>query len=308
MSVTVVGSINVDLGLELSRFPSPGETLLAGGGRFEQGGKGSNQALAARLTGADVNFVGCVGNDEMADVSTKLLKEAGVNLEAVRTVPRPTGLAVISVDEAGENTVVVIPGANAELIPNIVHENKAVLDNSNIVLCQGEIPLESIKTAAEICANKSSGRFVLNLAPVVPVAREVILQANPLIVNEHEAAGALGFLTGQQVAAPTNPEAEREVLQAIITAGVGSAVMTLGPRGALVATESGITEIPAPRVKAVDTVGAGDGFVGSLCARLDAGDDLVEAARFAARFAAYSVTRKGAGPSYTSDLSALPSI
>lgn len=216
--VVVVGSLNVDLHLLLRRHILPGETLIASGGTFSPGGKGANQACAAALAGADVTMCGAVGDDSSAPVATTLLAEAGVDLTHVRRLSGATGLAVVSVDTEGENTVVVVPGANAAVTPELVRGWEPVIGAADVVVLQGEIPATSDLEVVG-CGPR---RLVVNLAPVIDVDPQLLLVADPLVVNEHEGAAALSQLGGPDVTEPA------DVVAGLRAAGVASVVMTLG--------------------------------------------------------------------------------
>lgn len=282
MSIVVVGSINADLTVNVERHPFPGETLLGGGGGITPGGKGANQAVAAARLGSEVFLVGAVGEDAHAHEATHLLIDAGVDLSAVEVSPKPTGLAVITVAADGENTVMVLPGANGDVGAGVVDKHAALIADAELVLLQGEIPADGFARAVEL----AEGRVVVNLAPVIDVDRDALKQADPLIANEHEAQLVLG------------KEASPEECLEELLAEFSSVVVTLGADGALVGNADGIVRIASPTVVAVDSVGAGDAFTGALCHRLLKGDSLVEAAAFASRVGAFSVTRPGAQPSY----------
>lgn len=296
--VVVVGSLNVDLHLLLQRHILPGETLLAGGGTFSPGGKGANQACAAALAGADTVMAGAIGDDAASSVATTRLEDAGVDLSHVQQGAGPTGLAVVSVDAEGENTVVVVPGANAEVTPTMVKGWAEVIAGASVVVLQGEISAESNLAAARL----ATGRLVVNLAPVIEVDPSVLLGADPLVVNEHEGAAALVQLGGAELTDP------REIVAGLRAAGVATVVMTVGSAGSLVAEGESVTEVPSPKVRAVDTVGAGDAFCGALSARLAAGDALLDAAAYASRFAAYTVQYEGAQASYPAVGTELPEV
>lgn len=287
-NVVVVGSLNVDLHLLLQRHIRPGETLLAGGGTFSPGGKGANQACAAALAGAETVLAGAIGEDAASSVATSLLERAGVDLSHVQKLSGPTGLAVVSVDAEGENTVVVVPGANALVTPEMVEGWAGPIAAATVVVLQGEISAESNLAAAKLV----TGRLVVNLAPVIAVAPELLLAADPLVVNEHEGAAALTQLGGPEV---ENPE---EIVRGLRAAGVATVVMTVGSAGSLVAEGEAVVAVASPTVKAVDTVGAGDAFCGALAARLAAGTTLLDAAAYASWFAAYTVQFEGAQASY----------
>lgn len=292
--IVVAGSINADLTVNVARHPNPGETLLGTGGGITPGGKGANQAVAAARLGSPVALIGAVGKDANAAPATQLLADAGVNLRAVETLDDVTGLAVITVAEDGENTVMVIPGANAGVT---VDKHAELIERAEILLLQGEIPAESCERAVAI-AQAAGVRVVVNLAPVIPVDPAVLFAANPLVLNEHEAtlvAGQLGL------EAPVTASD-------LVRAGVPSVVITYGADGAAIADVQGSTHIPAASVKPVDTVGAGDAFTGALCHKLHSGALLIDAARYASRVGAFAVTRPGAQPSYPWPEDELPEL
>ncbi|GAB2461785.1 ribokinase [Xylanimonas ulmi] len=307
MSVVVVGSVNADLVTRVTAHPAPGQTVAGQSMAVLAGGKGANQAVAAARLGARVAFVGAVGDDEFADVATSTLRTSGIDLSGLRVVAGPTGLALITVSADGENTIVVVPGANAAVDDAAVAANAAAIASADVVLLQGEIPTSGVEAAARAAA----ARVVLNLAPVVDLDPDVLRLADPLVVNEHEARGALALL-----GAPPDAGDLQDVAAALVRAGVRSVVVTLGAVGALVATpcataQAGppdVVAIPAPRVSALDTTGAGDAFVGALVQRLAAGVGLVDAARFAARVGAYAVTGAGAQASYPDAATPLPAV
>ncbi|WP_240322699.1 ribokinase [Austwickia chelonae] len=295
--VVVLGSLNVDLFARVDRHPAPGETLLGRGGDTRPGGKGANQAVAAALAGAQVSMVGAVGDDGHAEVALSGLRRSGCDVTAVRRVPEPTGLALITVSADGENSIIVVPGANYSQD----EADLAAVDplgEGDILVVQGEVP---VQTAAEAVrrAHAARARTVVNLAPVVPFPADVLRMADPLIVNEHEGRGAAELLGLDLGEGELSPE---EIVTALVGAGVCSVVMTLGSRGALIhrvdQTDDAPVNVPAPKVDAVDTTGAGDAFVGAFVARLSAGDDALPAASAATIFAARAVTREGAQDSY----------
>lgn len=298
MSLCVVGSINADLTVNVGRHPTPGETLMGSGGGITAGGKGANQAVAAAKLGTPVVLVGAVGTDANAEPATALLRDAGVDLAHVEDVDDVTGLAVITVAAGGENTVLVVPGANALVGGEYVQRHAAAIEAAELVLLQGEIPADGFARAVELAC----GRVVVNLAPVVDVPREALLRADPLMANEHEAGLVLQQLGLDGAGTP------EELARRLLDAGFASVVLTLGSAGALVASGGELTHIESPNVDAVDTVGAGDAFAGAFCHRILAGDSMMDAARFACRVGAFSVTRPGAQPSYPSAVDTLPSV
>ncbi|TWH30051.1 ribokinase [Isoptericola variabilis J7] len=287
-SIVVVGSVNADLVVRTAAHPAPGETVLGSSLEVLPGGKGANQAVAA--------LVGAVGSDEFAEPATAGLRSAGVDLSGLAQVPGPTGIAIITVSDDGENTIVVVPGANGSVDADAVRRHAQLVAGADVVVLQGEIPPSGIEEAARL----AHGRVVLNLAPVLELPDDVTRLADPLVVNEHEALRFLGIHEGEP----------HDVVRALVDAGPRSAVLTLGARGARVAERSGerteVTAVAAPKVDVVDTTGAGDAFVGALAWRLSAGDPLAVAAGFAARAGAHAATLSGAQPSFPAESSTLP--
>ncbi len=304
-AIVVVGSINADLMIQVERHPLPGETLHGGGGEILPGGKGANQAAAAALLGGDVHMVGAVGDDPNAQAATAILREAGVNLDHMRVQPGPTGLAVVVVDERGENNIIVIGGANESVTASTVEAVAEVVSTAAVVVLQGEIPRSGIERAAEL----GTGRLVVNLAPVIDVDHSVVLKADPLVVNEHEAALVLQLLgRTAETAVGVNSGAEKAMVEELLRAGVASVVLTMGAEGALVGEGAMVTGLASPKVNAVDTTGAGDAFVGALAMKLAQGESVLDAAGFAARVGAYACTSSGAQPSYPTLDDELPKV
>lgn len=285
--VTVVGSINADLVTQVQRHPKPGETVPGTGGSHGAGGKGANQAVAARLhgEGAQVRLVGAVGTDVSADAALAGLRTVGVDLNAVREVEGPTGLALVTVAADGENTIIVVPGANGQVAAAAVAVAEDIIRGADVVVGQCEIPTEATWATAQLAQ-----RFVFNYAPVIDIDPELLRAGNPLVVNEHEAQAALTHLGGAEISDPA------ELTRALLAAGVPSVVITLGADGAVIGEGDQIEAIASEKVEVVDTTGAGDAFVGALAARLAAGDDLASAARHGARAGAWTCTVAGAQP------------
>ncbi|HJG91813.1 MAG TPA: ribokinase [Brachybacterium massiliense] len=298
--ITVVGSINVDLISQVRRHPQPGETLHGTGGQMLPGGKGANQAVAAAKLGGDVRMIGAVGTDAQAEVGLAGLRAAGVDLTGVREIEVPTGLAIVTVAEDGENTIVVIAGANDSVDAAQITAAKDVIATSSIVVCQGEIPREGIEALSALV----TGRFLHNPAPVMELDPAVLRTSDPLVVNEHEAALVLAQLDPDAEV----PEAPEQIVGALREAGIASVVLTLGARGSLVADADGTHRIPAAPVTAVDTTGAGDAFIGALAVGLARGETLPDAARLASRVGAFAATGQGAQPSYPSTGDELPQL
>ena len=298
--ITVVGSINVDLISQVRRHPQPGETLHGTGGQMLPGGKGANQAVAAAKLGGDVRMIGAVGTDAQAEVGLAGLRAAGVDLTGVREIEVPTGLAIVTVAEDGENTIVVIAGANDSVDAAQVTAAKDMIAASSIVVCQGEIPREGIEALPALV----TGRFLHNPAPVMELDPAVLRTSDPLVVNEHEAALVLAQLDPDAEV----PEAPEQIVGALREAGIASVVLTLGAQGSLVADADGTHRIPAAPVTAVDTTGAGDAFIGALAVGLARGETLPDAARLASRVGAFAATGQGAQPSYPSTGDELPQL
>ena len=299
-TIVVVGSVNVDLLAQVQRHPRPGETLHGTGGQMLPGGKGANQAVAAARLGARVAMVGAVGSDVQAEAALSALREAGVDLGHVAEIEGPTGLAIVTVAEDGENSIVVIAGANDAMDAARVRAAAEVISAARIVVCQGEIPRDGIEALPALV----TGRFLHNPAPVMELDPAVLRASDPLVVNQHEAGLVLAQLApGQE--APEDPEA---VVAALRAAGIPSAVLTLGADGSLVADQAGVRRIPPAPVEAVDTTGSGDAFIGALALGLARGDDLATAARLASRVGAFAATGEGAQPSYPTAADELPAL
>ncbi|MFL1902845.1 ribokinase [Streptomyces tauricus] len=285
----VVGSANADLVVGVERRPGAGETVLGSDLALHPGGKGANQAVAAARLGARTALLARVGDDAHGRLLLDSQRAAGVDTTGVLVGGAPTGVALITVDPSGDNSIVVSPGANGRLTPDDIREPSAValLTSSRAVSTQLEIPLETVE---EVVRGLRPGtRFVLNPSPPQPLPADVLAACDPLIVNEHEARVVLGTDAG------ATPE---EWAGALLALGPRSVVVTLGEEGALVADASGATRVPAVKVTAVDTTGAGDSFTAALAWRLGAGESLADSAAYAARVGAVAVTRQGAQASF----------
>ncbi|MEL5957945.1 ribokinase [Streptomyces sp. CLV115] len=285
----VVGSANADLVVGVERRPAAGETVLGSDLAVHPGGKGGNQAVAAARLGARTALLARVGDDAHGRLLLESQRAAGVDTAGVLVGGAPTGVALITVDPSGDNSIVVSPGANARLTPRDVRAAGALLGAARVVSVQLEIPLE---TVAEVAGAMSPGsRLVLNPSPPAPLPGRVLGVCDPLVVNEHEARYVLGESAG------STPQ---EWARALLSLGPRSVVVTLGAAGALVADgrTGDVVPVPSPRVEAVDTTGAGDAFTAALAWRLGLGEELTEAAAFAVRVGAAAVTRRGAQESF----------
>jgi ribokinase len=289
--VTVVGSLNMDLVVRAPRMPHPGETLA--GRTFAQvaGGKGGNQAVAAARLGAQVSMLGCVGADGNGAQLRAGLEAQGIDCAAVETGREATGVALIVVDDASQNAIVIVAGSNGELTPETVGRHEAVLACAEVVICQLETPPETVH-AALAAARRLGKTVILNPAPATgPLPAGWLPLIDYLIPNELEAAA----LTGVPVDSPDDAAEAAAALQA---AGARNVLVTLGARGVYAALERAPgTLYDAPKVQAVDTTAAGDTFIGGFAAQLAQGESVDAAIRFAQRAAALSVTREGAQPS-----------
>ncbi|KUN82369.1 ribokinase [Streptomyces griseoruber] len=283
----VVGSANADLVIGVDRRPAAGETVLGSDLATHPGGKGANQAVAAARLGARTALLARVGDDAHGRLLGDSLRAAGVDTAGILTGGAPTGVALITVDPSGDNSIVVSPGANSRLSPADVRAAGSLFRAARVVSAQLEIPLETVVETVRSLAPGS--RFVLNPSPPRPLPAEVLAACDPLIVNEHEARVVLGDLAG--------PEPE-DWARELLALGPRSVVVTLGARGALVADADGTARIPAVRVAAVDTTGAGDAFTAALAWRLGLGEPPAVAAAYAARVGAAAVTKEGAQVSF----------
>lgn len=285
--IVVFGSLNVDLVTQVERLPGAGETVLGPGYALHPGGKGANQALAARRAGAEVAMVGAVGRDGFAEIALSLLAADGVDLSQVARLDEPTGAAFIAVDAQGANQIVVASGANASARATAI--DAMALGEADILLVQREVP-ESECIAAARLMKQAGGRVVFNLAPAGPPADELIALTDILVVNEHEAvslAATFGWPVLQPDAFAQRVDSERGI----------ACVVTLGADG-LVGWHGGVRRrLAAPQVEAVDTVAAGDSFVGAFAAALSAGYGFSGALQRGLAAGSLACTGRGAQPS-----------
>jgi ribokinase len=288
--VVVIGSVNIDHVVVADTFPAPGETIMGNTAHVTLGGKGSNQAVAAAMGGARTAMIARVGADAEGTRARDGLAERGVDVGAVAPVDdSETGTAWITV-AAGDNTIIVISGAN-----HVWAADGDPLDGAGataaVVLTQLEIPLDVVQRAAANC----EGQFLLNAAPAAELPDELIELCDVLIVNEHEQA----VVSGQSDEDSTDPAAVRRAHAALRKRGARAVVTTLGSAGAIVTdTDGTTTAIPSPPATVVDTTGAGDAFAGVLAARLAAGDSLLDAARWGTVAGSLAVRAAGAQESY----------
>ncbi len=290
MSVLVLGSINLDLVVEAPRLPAPGETLIATAFHTSPGGKGANQAVAAARQGAPTQLIGRVGTDDFGDQLVEAIRAAGVRVSAIN-IDRdaPTGMALICVDPSGQNTIITVKGANG----NVGREELELLDRLRlqtiVLLIQLEIPMAVVTAAAE-AAREAGVIVVLDPAPVAELPDALLQNVSWITPNETETT----TLTGIE---PSDEEQAVRAADVLRARGVHRVVITLGERGCLYSGPDETLFVPAPKVEAIDTVGAGDAFNGALAASIVIGRDVGGALRSACAAGAIACTRRGALPS-----------
>lgn len=288
--VTIVGSLNMDLIALSPRIPQPGETIIGKGFHTAPGGKGANQAVAAAHLGAQVSIIGRVGDDAFANSLLENLASVGVDHKFVtRDQENATGVALIVVDDNGENSIVVASGANMHLTPADVESAEEAIAAADVLLLQLEVPLETVTRAAEL-ARAHQVTVVLNPAPARALPTELLSLVDFLIPNETETA----LLSGMPVASQEEIEAAAKSLRDL---GVGNVILTLGERGALLTGSLQSEVYPSFKVNPVDTTAAGDAFLGGFAVALGEGKSLSDAIRFGNAAGALATTRLGAQPS-----------
>jgi ribokinase len=288
--IAVVGSYATGLTMRVNRFPSPGETLLAKGYRVDFGGKGSNQAVACARLGANVSFIAKIGRDNFGEMALSLHREEKVDIDSmIQIAGQPTGVGFIVVDANGNNCITIDPGANDLLTVEEVSQGLITLTPEAVVLTQLEIPVEAAE-AAMARGREKQALTILNPAPARILPDSVLQLVDVLTPNQGEAK----VLIGQSPDAAIEPET---VARELLRRGVRQVVITLGDRGALIATASSSLHIPAIKVSAQDTTGAGDSFNAGLAVALSCGESLDDAVRFAVVTGGLAVTREGVVPS-----------
>jgi ribokinase len=297
----VVGSLNADLTIYTKRLPAPGETLHGTGFTVNPGGKSANQAVAAGRLGANVSLVGAVGQDANGAMLLDSCAAANVDVSQVRRVQGvETGVAVVTVDAHGENSIVISAGANGTLAPADIAASAAAFEGASVLCLCLEVGLDTVEAAAK-AGTDAGATVLLNLSPYAPIPASLARLSNVLLVNAHEASQ---FLDGERIPEPdADTSAWEPVLEHLVARGLQSAVVTLGAQGSVVldstaAARARIVRIAPTQVEAVDTTGAGDAFTGGLAARLAAGDALADAAAFASVGAALAATKKGTQAAY----------
>ena len=278
MKISVVGSINMDMTVTAERIPLKGETLKGENLRYIPGGKGANQAVAMARLGADVEMFGCVGNDSAGKALIQNMKEAGIETSHIKVIEgTPTGIAMITVGE-NDNTIVVVAGANGCVDKAYIDSVKEAILDSEIVLLQHEIPLETVSSVVDLCYAHGV-KVVLNPAPAAPVSKETLDKVSYLTPNEHEAAILFG----------------EKPLEEMLRLYPGKLLITQGSRGASICLENGqIVQVPARKAEVVDTTGAGDTLNGAFTMQIANKVPVEEALRFANVAASLSTEKFGA--------------
>lgn len=286
-SIIVVGSSNTDMVIKSPYLPKPGETILGGTFFMNAGGKGANQAVAAARLGGNVSFIAKVGDDIFGKQAIELFNKEGIDTKNVFTdAKHPSGVALINVDDNGENCIVVASGANAALMKEDIETAKEKITSASIVLMQLETPISTIEYVAAL-AKANGVKVVLNPAPATQLSDELLQNVNIITPNQHEA----GMLTNTEV---NDIDSAKHAAKILHNKGVDIVIITLAADGALLYERDFFTEIAAPVVKAVDTTAAGDVFNGALVVALSEGMNIKHAVEYACNAAAISVTRLGA--------------
>ena len=290
MSIVVFGSINMDLIARVPRLPAPGETLTGHGFMTAPGGKGANQAVACARLGAVTRLIGRLGDDVFGGMLRESLAGYGVDTSGVAVHPgAPSGVAVITVDDAAENEIIVVPGANGVVGREDLLRLEAALDGARVLLLQLEVPLDAVVAAAEM-ARRRGVTVILDPAPAQPLPETLCAAVDILTPNESEAAALVGFPLD-------DPEAIARASRTLLSCGARSVVVKLGGKGVFWGNGLESAHFPAFPVAAVDSVGAGDAFNGGLAVGLSDGLDMAAAIRWGLAAGALSVTKIGAQPS-----------
>lgn len=286
--ITVIGSANVDFVIHSDRIPKLGETLVGKNFQIGAGGKGLNQAVAIAKLGGTVSFLGAVGQDANGEILLNTLEENHVPFIGIKDEIATTGCAIITVIN-GDNFILLNPGANALLSPEMIEANKDFIIQSDFCVLQLEIPTETVLKVCKI-AHENNTKVVLNIAPYKTLPKELYSMVDYLIPNEHEAEALTGICVDSE-------ENARKAIQSILELGVKNAVITLGDKGCVYNIGKEIFFHPAIKVKAVDTTSAGDCFIGALITKLSEKQPLPAAIAFATKASAIAVSREGASKS-----------
>lgn len=285
--VVVLGSVNTDLVLRCSRLPIPGQTVAGRDYEALLGGKGANQAVAAARLGASVSFIGCVGDDEFGRNARRSLASEGIDTQHLHSVTgTTTGVAMILVDDSGQNSIALAAGANAALSIAHVDAAKQTIQGAGLLICQLECPLPVVQHGIAI-ARAAGVQVLLNPAPMQALPSALLAQVDVLVPNESEAASLIGLASAESFDASVAAARLSEL-------GPRSVIVTLGAAGVQLASNGVNIRLAAPAARAVDTTGAGDAFIGAYAAAWCDGAAVTAAIEYAQRAAAISVTRRGA--------------
>jgi ribokinase len=296
--VVVLGSLNMDLVVRTAAIPRPGETVAGHGFTTIPGGKGANQAAAARL-GAAVEMVGRVGDDAFGPALLDNMRRQGVGVAHVMTDPQaPSGIAMITIDERGENAIIVAPGANGQVSSQDLHQARDLLAGARYLVMQFEIPLDTVGEAIAL-ARELGVQVILNPAPAYAVDADFLRGVTCLIANETEAETLTGIAVGDEDPA-SSKSSVATAAEGLLALGIPMVIITLGARGAFLLTSDLRLHVPARQVEVVDTTAAGDAFVGGFVAALLRDLALPDAVRYATCAGTLATTRLGAQTSLPS--------
>jgi ribokinase len=294
-NVCILGSINMDLVLRVNRMVKPGETILSKDFKKVSGGKGANQAVAAKRLGANVSFIGMIGMDDNGSEILKAFKEDKIDVSHIKVSKSdPTGMAIITVDDDGKNSIVVVPGANMKIDNDSIEEAKDVIKESKILIAQFETTVEATIEAFKV-AKENRVITILNPAPAREIPEELLKLTDIIAPNETE----VFELTDIKV---DDTDKIREAANKLIEKGVKFVIITLGERGAALVSKEKLIIVPAYKVKAIDTTAAGDSFIGALASKLQNEDEIgfeniQKAIKFANKVSSIVVQKQGAQPS-----------
>jgi ribokinase len=294
-NVCILGSINMDLVLRVNRMVKPGETILSKDFKKVSGGKGANQAVAAKRLGANVSFIGMIGMDDNGSEILKAFKEDKIDVSHIKvSKSNPTGMAIITVDDDGKNSIVVVPGANMKIDSDSIEEAKDVIKESKILIAQFETTVEATIEAFKV-AKENKVITILNPAPAREIPEELLKLTDIIAPNETE----VFELTDIKV---DDTDKIREAADKLIEKGVKFVIITLGERGAALVSKEKLIIVPAYKVKAIDTTAAGDSFIGALASKLQNEDEIgfeniQKAIKFANKVSSIVVQKQGAQPS-----------
>lgn len=285
--IVVVGSCNTDMVVKSDRLPVPGETVLGGAFMMNPGGKGANQAVAVARLGGNATFITKTGNDLFGKQSIEMFDEENINTDNILSDPlHPSGVALIMVDNNGENCIVVASGANASLSTHDIEKARDVIESADIILMQLEIPMNTVEYAAKMAFDKGI-KVILNPAPAAYLSNELMKCLYAIVPNKTEAE----ILSGIKV---SDWDSARQAADSISAKGVDNVVITLGSKGSFVKEGDSCYEVPVEKIDAIDTTAAGDTFCGAFCVGLSEGLPIHDAVYFANTAAGITVTREGA--------------